>query len=219
MLRQNTDRINTKTQGVTANEELSPPASTNASTNFDIQQELNHLEDIIVYSPRIPFSGRLFVDEDQFLDQLDFIRLNLPSAFAEAENIVRQKEDILMQAEQYAQEIIEAAEQRAMQILDEIGIVRQAKQEAEALRKQVQSECEAAQQQTIAEIEQLRRQTQQEIEEMRRQALAECAAISADADEYADRVLQSLESNLMDMLRVIQNGRQHLQRDAQPPVA
>ncbi len=215
MLRQNTDRINSKNQGITSQEELSPPAA----ANFDIQQELNHLEDIIVYSPRIPFSGRLFVDEDQFLDQLDFIRLNLPTAFAEAEQIIRQKEDILMQAEQYAQDIIEAAEQRAMQILDEIGIVRQAKQEAEALRAQVKSECESAQAQTIAEIEQLRRQAQQEIEEMRRQAIAECEAIENDADEYADRVLQNLEHYLTDMLRVIQNGRQHLQRDAQPPMS
>lgn len=213
MLRQDTDRIESENQGIASEEEL----SSSPLTNLDIQRELNQLEEIILDSPRIPFSRLTLVDEEQLLEQLDLVRLHLPTAFAEAELIVRQKEEILMQAEQYAQEIIEAAEKRAMQILDEIGIVRQAKQEAEALRQQVQQECETAQEQTIQEIERLRRQTQQELEEMRRNAIAECEAIETGADEYADGVLRNIEHQLTEMLRVIQNGREHLQSDSQPP--
>ena len=213
MLRQDTDLIDSENKGITSDSESSP----SASSNLDIQRELDRLEELILDSPRIPFSRRTLVDEEQLLDQLDLVRLHLPAAFTEAESILRSKEDILMQAEKYAQDIIEAAEQRAVQILDEIGIVRQAKQEAEALRQQVQAECESVQEQTITEIEQLRRQTQQEIEDMRRQALAECDAIETGADEYADSVLTNIEHQLTDMLRVIQNGRQHLQSNSQSP--
>ena len=213
MLRQDPDRIDSEDRRMTPEAEISPTAS----NNLDIQRELNQLEEIILDSPRIPFSRRTLVDEEQLLEQLDLVRLHLPSAFAEAETIVRQKEEILIQAEQYAQEIIEAAEQRAVQILDEIGIVRQAKQEAENLRQQVQAECESAQEHTIEEIERLRRQTQQELEEMRRNAISECEAIETGADEYADSVLRNIEDQLTEMLRVIQNGRQHLQNDSQPP--
>lgn len=166
---------------------------------------------MILDSPRIPLSRRTLIDEEQFLDQLDLVRLSLPEAFHEAEEIVRQKDEILMQAEQYAQEMIEAAERRAAQIMNETGIIRQAELEAQQIRQQVQQECETAQQQTIAEIERTRRQAQQDLEEMRRLAIEECEDIQAGADQYADKVLRDMESQMAEMMRIIRNGRQQLQ--------
>ncbi|HEY9700123.1 MAG TPA: ATP synthase F0 subunit B [Trichocoleus sp.] len=178
--------------------------------NIDIQRELNKLEEMILDSPRIPLSRRTLIDEEQFLDQLDLVRLNLPGAFQEATDLILHKEDLLLDAEQYAQEIVAAAEQRAAQILDEIGIIRQAEIEAQRIRQQVQQECEAMQDQTIADIEQLRRRAQQELEDMQRMALAECQEIQRGADDYADRVLREMEQQLNEMMRVVRNGRQQL---------
>lgn len=172
---------------------------------------------MILDSPRIPFTGRTLVDEEQLLEQLDAIRLSLPTTFQEVDEIIRHKDEIILQAEQYAQDILEAAEQRAAQILDEIGIVRQAKLEADGLRQQVQLDCEAAQEHTLAEIERLRRQAQQELEEMRSRAIAESEAIEKGADDYADRVLLNLETQLTDMLRVIRNGRSQLEPETHLP--
>lgn len=183
--------------------------------NFDIQAELNRLEDLILDSPRIPLTKRTLVDEEPLLDQLDLVRINLPSAFEEAVEIVRQKEEILLQAEEYAQDIIAAAQQRAAEIVDELGIVRQAELEASQIRRHVQQECEQIQQSTLAEIEQLRRRAHQEIEQLRRTALEECEDIQDGADEYADAVLSNIEQQLSDMLRIIRNGRQQLRPD--PP--
>ncbi|MDY7015326.1 MAG: hypothetical protein SVX43_17360 [Cyanobacteriota bacterium] len=185
------------------------------SGNFDIQAELNRLEEIIIYSPHVPLTKRNLVDEEQLLDRLDIVRLNLPPAFEEAVEIVRQKEELLLQAEEYAQDIIAAAQQRAAEILDELGIVRQAELEAAQIRHQVQQECEQIQQSTLTEIEQLRRQAHQEIEQLRRTALEECEDIQEGADEYADAVLSNIEQQLSDMLRIIRNGRQQLRPDPQ----
>jgi F0F1-type ATP synthase membrane subunit b/b' len=171
---------------------------------------------MILDSPRIPLSRRTLIDEEHLLEQLDLVRLSLPEAFHEAEEIVRHKEEILLQAEQYAQEIIEAAERRAAQILNEMGILRQAEIEAQQIRQRVQQECEAAKEQTISELERMRRQAQQELEEMHRLAMEECEEIQAGADEYADRVLKEMELQLGEMLRVVRNGRQQLQPDLPP---
>lgn len=157
-----------------------------------------------------------WVDEEQLLEQLDLVRLSLPEAFHEAEAIARQKDELFLQAEQYAQEVIENAEQRATQILNEMGILRQAEIEAQQMRQQTQQKCEAAEAQTIAEIERMRRQAQQELEEMQRLAIAECEQIQAGADEYADRVLQEMERQLSEMMRVVRNGRQQLQPEPPP---
>ena len=178
--------------------------------SVDIQRELNRLEEMILDSPRLPLSRRTLIDEDQLLEQLDLIRLNLPDAFREAEDIARHKEEIFVQAEKYAQEIIKSAERRAAQILDEVGIVQQAELEARQIRQRVQQECEAAREQMATELERMERQTQQEIQDMKRQAIAEQEEIQAGADEYADGILSALEQQFNDMLRVIRNGRQQL---------
>lgn len=184
---------------------------------MDIQRELNRLEEMILDSPRIPLSRRTLVDEEQLLDQLDLVRINLPTAFRDAEELLRHKDDILLETEQYAQEIVEVAERRAAQILDELGIVRQAEMEARQIRQHVQQECEAMQEQTMAEIDRMRRQAQQDLDEMRRMAIAECEDIQEGADAYADRVLGDMEHQLSEMVRIIRNGRQQLHTEMPAP--
>ena len=220
MLRQDASAISSdrngtpNTVGATSN---SAPRDTPRLGGGDIQRELNKLEEMILDSPRIFLTRRTVIDEEQLLDQLDLIRLNLPSAFQEATEIVRNKEEILLEAEQYAQEIIEAAERRAAQILDEMNLMRQVELEIQQIRQQVQQECEAAQAQTLAEIERMRLQAQQETEELRRRAIAESQEIQAGADAYADRVLRDMEHQLTEMIRIVRNGRQQLDVEQPAP--
>jgi F0F1-type ATP synthase membrane subunit b/b' len=186
-----------------------------STESVNIQTELNRLEEIVLDSPRIPFTRRTLVDEEELLEQLDLVRINLPAAFREAEAIVYHKEEILLQAEQYAQEIIEEAEQRAAYILDQLGIIARAELEAKQIRQRVQEECAALQEQTLADIDEMREQSQQEIEQMRQLAMAEFEDIQNGADQYADRVLKNIEQQLNDMLKIIRNGRQQLNDDTE----
>jgi F0F1-type ATP synthase membrane subunit b/b' len=185
-----------------------------ARGGLDIQRELNRLEEMILDSPRLPIWGRTMIDEETLIEQLDLVRLSLPEAFHEADTVTRHKEEIFMQAEQYAQDIIETAERRAAQLLNETGIVRQAEMQAQQILQHVQEECEAIREQTITEIDRTRRQAQQELEEMQRMAIAECEEIQSGADDYADRTLQDMELQLTEMLRIIRNGRQQVQAEA-----
>jgi hypothetical protein len=149
MLRQeSTPRLEPEQNGL----RVEPETTVSNSPGIDIQRELNRLEEMILDSPRIPLTRRTLVDEEQLLDQLDLIRLNLPSAFQESDIIVRHKDEILQEAEEYAQEIVTMAEQRAARILNEMGLIQQAKSEADQLRQQVQNECDTLQQQTLSEI-------------------------------------------------------------------
>lgn len=186
------------------------------TTNVDIQQELNRLEELILSSFRIPLVGRTLVDEEKLLEQLDFIRLSLPSAFGEAAAIIEQKEEIFLQAEDYGQQIVDAAQAKRAQILDESEIIREAEQEAASIQQKVQQECEAMMQETLEEIDRRRRQCQQELEQMRMEALAQAQAIEQGADEYADSVLENIEQQLHDMMRIVRNGRQQLHPNKPP---
>jgi len=160
---------------------------------------------------------RTLVDEEKLLEQLDFIRLSLPEAFQEAVEIIQQKEEILLEAEAYGQQMVEAAQAKRAQVLNESDIIKQAEQQTEQLRRQVQQECEQMMQETLDEIERKRRACQQEIEEIRRQAMEEAEQIAQGADEYADNVLEHIEQELTESLQIIRNGRQQLYPESQPP--
>ncbi|WP_138497797.1 DivIVA domain-containing protein [Nostoc sp. PA-18-2419] len=192
-----------------------PPPQEYADTqgSIDIQEELNRLEEMVLSSLRIPLTGRTLIDEEKLLDQLDYIRLALPTLFQEAAAILGQKEEILLEAEEYGQQIVEAAQAKKAQILAESDIIQQAKQEAERMRRQVQQECEGIMQETLAEIERKRYACQQELEQMRQTAIAHAQEIEDGADAYADGVLENIEQDLKQMLRIITNGRQQLQVD------
>ena len=162
-------------------------------------------------------TGRTLVDEEKLLEQLDFIRLSLPEAFQEAVLTIQQKEEILLEAEAYGQQMVEAAQAKRAQVLNESDIIRQAEQQTEQLSRQVQQECEQLMQETLDEIERKRRACQQEIEEMRRLAMEEAEQIAQGADQYADNVLEHMGLELNESLKIIRNGRQQLYPEQQSP--
>ncbi|MEM7769967.1 MAG: hypothetical protein AAGA75_07795 [Cyanobacteria bacterium P01_E01_bin.6] len=193
---------------------MSSLSSTPDTGPVDIQREINKMEEMILDSPRIPLSRRTLIDEDQLLYQLDMVRLALPTAFQEALDIIRRRNHIVVDAERYAHDVIDAAQRQAAQILDETRLVHQAEAEAKQIRQRVQEECEAAREHAIAEIERMRRQSQQDIEAFQQQVVADSTEIQRGADEYADRVLRDMERQMSDMIRVIRNGRNHLQLES-----
>jgi cell division septum initiation protein DivIVA len=212
MLRQNS--VRSELESAESNQQDN--ASLEQMGNIDIQRELNQLEEFVLESPRVPLTRWTLIDEETLLDQLDLVRVNLPVAFAQALEILQQKEEILLQAEDYGEEIIRSAQKRAAQILDEMGLVRQAEREANQIRQQVQRECEELQEQTLREIERMRQAAQQELEQLRQLTLAECEDIQNGADDYADAVLNRIEEQLTNMLRIVHNGRQQLQVEPPP---
>ncbi len=179
--------------------------------SFQMQREINRLEDIILNNPQLFwFTGPTLVDGDKLINQLDLIRISIPESLEKALQILSQKQEIISEAQHYAQKIIENAQRRAAQILDETGIIQQAEMQGNQLRRQVQQECETLQRKTMTEVEQIRRKLQQEIGQMRQKALMESEAIQNEADDYADAMLSRLEKQLGEMLKVVRNGRQQL---------
>lgn len=180
----------------------SPAQSNNASpVGFDIEVELNNLEKLLLNSTNVPFTELTVVDRDLLLHQLNLIKENLPTDLATAIEIANQRQRIIDEAESYASLIIKSAEEKASQILQESAIVRQAELDGAKIRLKVERECE-----------ELKRTAQAEIEQMRQNAIADSLEIQHGADNYADSVLGDIEQRLQQMLEIIHNGRQQLDR-------
>ncbi len=182
----------------------------------DIFKAIDRLEERILNSPRVPLTGKTLVDEEVLLEQLDAMRLSLPEVVATAREILEYKRQIVREAQQQAQQMLDDASHRAERIGHELGIVERAEQEAGQIRQLAIAECDRLRQQTIAELQQLHACQSRELNQMRQEVVAECHQIQAGADEYADRVLHNMEYQLKDLLQSIQRGRQCLNRDAEP---
>lgn len=203
---------------------LPQPKITNTATNqnkapeidaigFDIHAEMEQLENLMYDSPRIPFVNKILLDEDKVIRQLDLIRMNIPEILEEAIRIVAQKNQIIAEAQAYAQKIVENAQRKAAQLLDDSRIVQQAEAQASDIRKRMQQDCEALQRKTINDVEQMRHKIQQEAFKTRQQAILEAEEIQTEADKYTDAMLLRLEQQLTEMLRIVNNGRQEINRN------
>ncbi|MEN9517689.1 MAG: hypothetical protein RLZZ381_277 [Cyanobacteriota bacterium] len=176
-----------------------PEAIVDRSLGFNLEIELDALEELIVNSTHVPLTELIIIDRVIFLHQLNQIKEHLPVDLATALTIVNHKQQIISEAENYAAALVKSAEEQARQILHDSSILRQAELDGAKIRLKTEQECEHLKQVAFNEMRQLHQN-----------AIAESQAIQKGADDYADRVLGDIEQRMQHMLLVIQNGRQQL---------
>jgi len=180
-------------------------------TFMNLHRQIDQLEEMILEStPR--FMGRTWVDEEKLCQQIDQIRLALPDSIAKAEELLQNRQIIITESERHAEEVVENARRKAQILLDESMLMRQAEQESNQLRRQTQEECDQMRHQALEEVNQMRRQAQKDLEGNHQRVRAEAENLKVGADQYCDQSLITLETQLSDMLKVVQNGRRELRK-------
>lgn len=107
--------------------------------SMNIEEILEQLDDMLDTAWAMPLSGgKVVVDGDRVRDLLDAIRANLPSEFRQARAIVKDRAEIVDTAKKEAEGIIRNAEERRNQILSHEEIVVQAQEKANEIHAQTQ---------------------------------------------------------------------------------
>lgn len=116
---------------------------------MNIDQIIEMMEELLDNSTTVPFSSKKLIDCDQMRDHIDNISLNLPPALKKAEEIERNRSEIIEKANKEADEIrskadeaVEAAKARAREIMSESEISRQAKEYAAELIRQAKEQAD-----------------------------------------------------------------------------
>jgi F0F1-type ATP synthase membrane subunit b/b' len=99
---------------------------------------LDQLEQMVGTSKRVPFSNRVMVDEDLFLDLVEQLRIAIPAEVKQAQRVVRDRERIISEAQLEAARIVEAARNRAEYLISEHGVLNEARQRSEELLQQAE---------------------------------------------------------------------------------
>lgn len=174
-------------------------ASDNQPLGFNIEIELDALEELILNSTHVPLTEFIVIDRVIVLHQLNQIKEHLPVDLAAAIAIASRKQQIISEAENYAAALVKSAQEKASQILHDSSILRQAELDGAKMRLKTEQECEHLKQTTLNEVR-----------ELQQNAIAESQAIQQGADDYADYVLEDIEQKMQQILLIIQNGRQQL---------
>jgi F0F1-type ATP synthase membrane subunit b/b' len=126
---------------------------------------LDQLEEMVGVSKRVPFSHRVMVEEDEFAELVEQLRLAIPSEVKQAQRVIRDRERIIAEAQQEASHIIENARSRAEYLVSNEGILNEAKQRSEEIlraaeerRKREKGEIDVYAMQQFNRIEQALRE-------------------------------------------------------------
>ena len=98
-----------------------------------INNLLKELEEEVSKTKRGLFSDKSVVDADACLDIIDDIRKSLPTELERAANIMKERRQILIDAEEEAKQCIAAAQKTAEEMVSESEITKNAELEAKQI--------------------------------------------------------------------------------------
>jgi cell division septum initiation protein DivIVA len=109
---------------------------------IEIQHLVDRLEALLNESWLIPLTSNRIINEEEFLDIIDQMRITIPEGIKQAKRIQQERERIIAQAQEEAGRIVALAREQAASITDEHEVLKTAETKAEAILKQAQQEAE-----------------------------------------------------------------------------
>jgi len=100
---------------------------------MDIMNLIDRIEEIVENGRSVPFSSAKMVDPEKVFEIVDEIRAQFPDELKQARWIVKERQEMLEEAEKEANRVLEEARDRAQAIAGEQEIVKMAEQQAAAI--------------------------------------------------------------------------------------
>jgi len=101
--------------------------------NMDIMALVDKLEDLIAEGKKVPLTSNVVVNEQKLFEMVDEIRASYPDEIKQARWIVKERQQMLDEAEKQAQQSIEDAKRKAQELASETEVVNLAQRQARDL--------------------------------------------------------------------------------------
>ena len=151
-------------------------------TTIDILYLVDRLEELVGIGKRVPFSGRVMVEEEEFLALVDQLRVAVPNEIKQAQRVIKERERIVGEAQDEAAKILKAARDRAEYVISQEGLLKEARHRAEVLLQEV----EAAHKRSLGQIDVYALKQFAKVEEAMRDGLEIVRRAIEDAAERMD---------------------------------
>ena len=169
-----------------------------------IDEIYNYVEEC---KPSKLYPSKVVVDREQLYDLLDELRLCAPEEIKRYQKIITNRDGILNEAQQRAEDMLSQAQQQTAQILDQNEIVQTAYQRAEDVMRQATEEAER-----------LVNAAQDESDQMRKAALLYTNDLLSEAQGHVEESLKEID-NKSRMLQLMRSNKEELMMQLEPTKA
>ncbi len=98
--------------------------------DMDVMEIIDLMEETIEKASTVPLTGKVMLDRDEMLDYLQELRIVYPDELKEAKWVKEERQRILSEAEQRAEQIRKNAEEAQIKLIDEHEITKEAYRQA-----------------------------------------------------------------------------------------
>jgi vacuolar-type H+-ATPase subunit H len=112
---------------------------------MDVMRLIDHLESLATSGTRVPMMSRVIIDEQEFLDLVDQIRVAYPEELRQARKLSQDRERLLNQAQVEADKILVSARDQVASLVSTNDVVVAANQEAEEILASARAHAEEIQ--------------------------------------------------------------------------
>lgn len=109
---------------------------------MDLQYLIERLETMVTGAKRVPISGKLMLDEQELADLIDQMRSVVPDEIRAARKVLKERDSIISEAQQQADDLLKNAHQQAEMLLDEQGIMSEAQARADQFLQQIELDAQ-----------------------------------------------------------------------------
>lgn len=101
---------------------------------IELDQLIDELEELLAHGPRVPFSGRLLVDEERMFEIIDRMRVAVPEELKQARRVIAEQERLIGDAQARVQQALQ--EQGLLAAVEEerARLLALAERDAQAIR-------------------------------------------------------------------------------------
>lgn len=178
-----------------------------------IEQAIDEIYDFVEScKPSKLYPSKAVVEKGELYDLLDELRLCAPEEIKRYQKIISNRDGILSEAQQRAEQMVVQAQQQTAQLLDQNEIVQTAYQRAEEIMKQATVEAQG-----------LIRAAQEESDQMRKASLLYTHELLTEAQQHIEEILKEtdqksrmLNSALKNGLQVIRSNKEELTSQLEP---
>ncbi len=110
---------------------------------MDILYLVDRLEALITKGGHVPLSAKTMIDEDEFLDIIDQMRIAIPEEIKQAKKALQDRERIIAQAKEEADRILMLAREDAAQLTNAHSLAKAAQERAQKIEEKAKAEAAA----------------------------------------------------------------------------
>jgi F0F1-type ATP synthase membrane subunit b/b' len=155
---------------------------------MEIMALIDRLEEMISQATKVPLTGKILMDPDELLAMVDEMRELIPQEIREANRIARDREAILRESREQAEQTVREAQALAARLTSEAAVAKEAQSQADELIDQAKRVAREIRQNALEWADELFARTQPDLERIAAETQRAALAIRKAREELRNQL-------------------------------